>query len=337
MFNKILTISIAAYNVEEYIGETLNSLLLDSGLMKKIEVLVIDDGSKDHTREITEEYIKKYGNSISLISKENGGWGSAVNVGIKNASGKYFRILDGDDWLETSNLKDFILFLEKTDADIVISPYEKVYQSDDSRERISRHSIEAGKVIQIKTLDPIRSAYIQNTEMTIKTSLLQNNNIKITEGCYYTDNELISFPLFYAKTITKFNKVLYLYRIGVEGQSSSIEGKILHYKDCEKVIQRLIAELKKNQKELIHTVNYTLMYKVLENLILIQYRTLLLMDANDETLQTLKNFDSWIKNEMPRLYKDLSARSKSIMALRTSRFLLYRSIHRYLISKSYRG
>lgn len=111
MINKILTISIAAYNVEKYIGKTLDSLINDD-VMDKIEVLIENDGSTDNTAGIANEYVKNYPNTFKLINKQNGGYGSTINRSIKEAQGKYFKQLDGDDFLDTENLRKLVFFSE---------------------------------------------------------------------------------------------------------------------------------------------------------------------------------------------------------------------------------
>ena len=93
---KTLSIVIPAYNVEKFLNNTLDSFVEDS-VLADIEVLIVDDGSKDKTAEIGNVYAQKYPNTFRVISKENGGHGSTINVGIREAVGKYFKVVDGDD------------------------------------------------------------------------------------------------------------------------------------------------------------------------------------------------------------------------------------------------
>ena len=95
--DKILTVSVAAYNVEKFIRNTLDSCIAEE-IMTDLEVLVVDDGATDATAEIVREYEDKYPQTFRLIHKENGGYGTTVNRSMQEASGKYFRLLDGDDW-----------------------------------------------------------------------------------------------------------------------------------------------------------------------------------------------------------------------------------------------
>ena len=94
--DKILTVSVAAYNVEKFIRNTLDSCIAEE-IMTDLEVLVVDDGATDATAEIVREYEDKYPQTFRLIHKENGGYGTTVNRSMQEASGKYFRLLDGED------------------------------------------------------------------------------------------------------------------------------------------------------------------------------------------------------------------------------------------------
>ena len=104
---KVISFSIAAYNIEVYAKQLLDSFI-DEKTMDEIEVLIINDGSNDQTVNICQEYVNKYPNVFRLINKENGGHGSTINKGIKIAKGKYFKPIDGDDWIKTTNLPKII-------------------------------------------------------------------------------------------------------------------------------------------------------------------------------------------------------------------------------------
>ena len=95
---KLLTISVAAYNVEAYLDQLMASVIA-SGVLDAIEVLIVSDGSTDRTAEIARGYEAQYPASVRLIEKPNGGHGSTINRGIREAKGKFFRALDGDDWV----------------------------------------------------------------------------------------------------------------------------------------------------------------------------------------------------------------------------------------------
>ena len=124
---KLLTIVIPTYNMQNYLHRCLDSLLLPDKQMEQLEVLVINDGSKDKSSTIAHEYEAKYPNTFRVIDKENGNYGSCVNRGLKEATGKYIKVLDADDWFDTMNFEKYISFLAKTDADLVLSDFDYVY------------------------------------------------------------------------------------------------------------------------------------------------------------------------------------------------------------------
>lgn len=229
---KILTISIAAYNIENYIDEALQSIIA-SDCLNKIEVLVINDGSTDSTEEISEQYIKLYPKTINVISKENGGWGSTVNVAINYACGKYFKLLDGDDKIISKNLKAFIEYLESNDSDMIVSKYREFYESSNRKKVVEIAGLLENQCTEMQTF--LNAYLLTMHSITIKTELLKKNHIKLRENCFYTDNEFVAECIAISKSVCYFNKEIYDYRIGREGQSISICGYIKHLDDLLKV------------------------------------------------------------------------------------------------------
>ena len=127
---KLLTFAIPCYNSEAYMRNCIDSLLPGG---EDVEILIIDDGSKDETARIADEYQEKYPTIVRAIHQENGGHGAAVNAGIANATGLYFKVVDSDDWVKESAYQEILETLrelvggEKT-LDMLISNfvYEKV-------------------------------------------------------------------------------------------------------------------------------------------------------------------------------------------------------------------
>lgn len=93
---KLLTITVPCYNSEDYLEKCIESLLPGG---EDVEIIIVDDGSTDKTPEMADRYAKEYPSMIRVIHKENGGHGSAVNTGIENATGVYFKVVDSDDWV----------------------------------------------------------------------------------------------------------------------------------------------------------------------------------------------------------------------------------------------
>ena len=135
--DKLLTIIIPAYNVSGYIDQCLQSLIVEPDNLKYLDIVAINDGSKDDTLEKMQRYEELYPSAIRVIDKENGGHGSGINRGILEAKGKYLKVLDSDDWVDTNGLTNLISFIRDSveDPDVIINPFEYVYQPEGRLER----------------------------------------------------------------------------------------------------------------------------------------------------------------------------------------------------------
>ena len=235
---KLLTISIAAYNMEKYLENTLKSLL-NNNVIDKIEIIIENDGSTDNTLMIGQRYQNMYPESIRLINKENGGYGSTINRSIEEAKGKYFKQLDGDDWFV--NLESFVESIENVEADLVVSPYRCHFEEDNTEKRYDLfEKMETGlydfdQIVNIK--------WINMYAITYKTGLLKKFNYKIREHCFYTDTEYSHFPLCMVENVYVDKTDVYVYRVGREGQSMSADGIAKHYKEHELVLYDMIKVL----------------------------------------------------------------------------------------------
>lgn len=135
---KIVTFSIAAYNMERWLEPCIESLIDDS-VMEQIEIIVVDDGSKDRTAKIAQEYVDRYPRSIKLISKVNGGYGSTINTSLSIAEGEFFKQVDGDDFIITEHLKEYLDVLRSTDADVVYTVGEYRYEDGSPTDTYNCH------------------------------------------------------------------------------------------------------------------------------------------------------------------------------------------------------
>ena len=99
---KYLTFAIPCYNSAEYMSHAVESILIGG---EDVEILIVNDGSQDETLQIAKQYEEKYPDIVRVIDKENGGHGDAVNAGLRNATGKYFKVVDSDDWVDEQSLR----------------------------------------------------------------------------------------------------------------------------------------------------------------------------------------------------------------------------------------
>lgn len=239
--SKLLTISIAAYNVEKTIEECLNSFL-PCKHFGELEILVINDGSKDRTVEIVSEYVKEYPGIIYLINKENGGHGSTLNKSLKLATGKYYRAVDGDDWVDAAELDKLCDSLEKVDVDVIMDDYREVYPDHDKI--VSRRkNNEIGKQY---SFDEVFNSNVTDDSLlimansTVKTQRLRDVGMKIQENCFYADTEMYFYIGLAAETVMFVDACVYQYRLGNAGQSVSNEGIYRHVEDLIKIESNLI-------------------------------------------------------------------------------------------------
>lgn len=296
----LLTVAIPAYNVDKFIKNTILSILRASN-SELVEILVIDDGSKDKTKEEVESLKEKYSN-IKLISKTNGGHGSAINTGIDNATGKYFRLLDGDDWFETKELENFLKILENENVDLVLSDFTEQFIKSDNSNPVTFYT-ELKEFKEYKLSDIAFSSWgpmLPTT--TIKTSLLRKFGLKIDEHCYYVDQEYNLACYLSAKTVKYYPFFVYNYRLEREGQSMEKSSLIRNVYSHEKVCIRLIEEYEKYKNTLSEIQKSYLTNRVIIPMCNMQY---MIIEQWCSSREAFLSFDSKLK-KFANFYKNKS-------------------------------
>lgn len=241
----LLSVLVPAYNSADFLGRGVNSLL-GHKMTDLIEILVVNDGSKDETLKVAKELSKNHP-ALRVIDKENGGHGSTINVGIKEARGKYFRVMDADDYFDTEAFEVFLQRLKNETADIVLTDYsEDLVQKNQIvavrkyDNLIKNQTLDLGKMTNEKAgfrdLGPLLST------TTCKTSLLKKANFKIDEKCFYVDMEYNFLVYLSAKTLVYYPIDVYRYVQEREQQSINVKNMAKNYLQHEKVCLRLLAE-----------------------------------------------------------------------------------------------
>lgn len=241
---KILTITVPSYNVEKFLNQTLDSFI-DERIMDALEVLIVDDGSKDSTAKIGKEYEQRFPESFRLISKENGGHGSTINRGIEEARGKYFKVVDGDDWVDTDGLAELMKRLEICEADYVFTNYYEVNDGTGELKEVRFPQICKEKELPFEEI--AKETKISMHALVIKTEILRENKIRLDEHCFYVDVEYILYPVPYIQTIIYYDIFVYMYRLAQVNQSVSMKGYQKHIQNHIDVI--------------LHTLDYINRYK----------------------------------------------------------------------------
>ena len=300
---KILSIIIPTYNMEKYLNKCLDTLIVSDENMNKLEVLIINDGSIDSSSQIAHEYSIQYPGVFKVVDKENGNYGSCINRGLKEATGKYIKVLDADDYFDVDIFNQYIDFLTSRDEDLVISNFRVVDENDEPRQDYRFDEIG----LNIFHLDDIPKHLVENLwhhAITYHRKVFNFLNYRQTEGISYTDDEWIFEPMINVKNVVCFPHILYLYLRGREGQT--FDPKVIR-KTLEQrriVANRIISYYEQNDVKNCSTnmvyLTTKLMYRISD-----LYRCHLITSYSKDSLHQIKNFDINLKESSPHIYKEL--------------------------------
>lgn len=202
--------------MQDYLHRCLDSLIVPEEQMAQLEVLIINDGSKDNSSAIAHEYETNYPNSFRVIDKENGNYGSCINRGLKEASGKYIKVLDADDWFDTANFEQYLRFLATAEVDLVLTDFDYVL-SDGTVKKSHTYGLPEGIFKMSELGDKLYDMWMH--AVTYRRAIFEGLNYHQTEGISYTDQEWIFLPMSRVKSLCGYPHVVYKYLVGREGQT----------------------------------------------------------------------------------------------------------------------
>lgn len=316
---KILTIVVPAYNVERYLTRCLDSVKLEA-ILPDLEVLIVNDGSKDRTAEIAASYENAYPGTYRLITKENGGHGSAINTGIREAKGKYFKVVDGDDWLNTAELEGYLEVLRGHDEDLIATDFQSIEDENyrpikdwraTSKEAHYGHSV---RLASGEITEPIKLH-----SFTIRTEILQKHAITLDEHCFYVDSELVFYPVPYIETVYYHQATLYLYRLGRAGQSMQLQSMQRNIRQHRLVLQHLL-EAYDRAKESMSPGKRAYLERSISLIVEMQFLIYISMGLQKGTRKECKAWDRELKVKYPAIYG--AVRKKSIDWIRRTDYRL---------------
>ena len=323
MGEKILTISVAAYNVGDYIEKNLDSITA-SKYIDDIEVFVIDDGGTDQTLEKAEKYRKEYPGSVNLVHKENGGYGSTVNLSAERASGKYFKLLDGDDWFDTNGLNKLVEFLKKNDTDWVLTEIIKFTGDEADTSKLGKWAKFHGKVLDAEGITD--NLFTGMWEITVRTELLKEHLRKLPEHYLYTDILYVVYPLPYIRKIGFLSVPVYCYRLGRDGQSVTKESRNKHYKeylDLVETVKKYFYECDGRSLPAVIQQRFFTYYKY-------QVFNYLLLPPSSEVKKEMILLEKNTKENYREFYDYGGKESQKIALLRATNYLAYWFIAKYM-------
>lgn len=322
MSEKLITITVPSYNAQEYLDRCLMSFVTeDSRINEAVEVLIINDGSTDGTEEVARHYVTEHPEMFRLINKENGGHGSGINAGIKNATGQYFKIVDADDWVNNKEWMNFVQLLQTQEADIIASDYlciqdgtydvlkEKMATNHEDYYGTRRH-MSKGEITEV----------IKMHSMTIRTELLQKNQIHIDEHRFYVDAEYITYPIPFVESVYYDRRFLYMYRLGRDGQSMDVISMRRNQQQHRYVMEQMLAEYVKmplaNRPYHRDYIEHCLAQMVESH-----YQIYLSRDDVKQAKSGVKEMDQMLKSKYPGVYQAVA--KKTIWMIRRSGYLLF--------------
>ena len=306
---KLLTIAIPSYNSENYLSKCIESLLPGG---EDVEILVVNDGSKDNTSAIGHEYEAKYPGIVKVIDKENGGHGSAVNAGVENATGLFFKVVDSDDWVKKSayleileKLKDFAG--SDVILDMLISNF--VYEKEGAaKKKVMRyaHALPKDTVFTWNDVGHFfKGQYILMHSVIYRTKLLRECGMKLPDHTFYVDNIFVYEPLPYVKNMYYMDVNFYRYYIGREDQSVNEKVMIGRVDQQLRVNKLMIDYTVRNRKMIFvnkrlkqYMLNYLEIITTISSIMLILADTEEALDKKTELWEYLKASDSYLYRKL---------------------------------------
>ena len=302
---KKISFVVPCYNSQDYMERCIDSLLVGG---EDVEILIVNDGSTDNTKKIANRYQKKYPTIVKAIHKENGGHGSGVNVGLEHACGKYFKVVDSDDWLEKEALLQLLKKIKqnKKEVDLIICNY--VYNHlYENKKRVVRYNNVFPKNV-ICTWEDMKhfnkSQYLIMHSLLYKTAILKRSKIQLPLHTFYVDNIVAYQPLPFVKSICYYDLDLYQYFIGRSDQSVN-----------EKVMVQRVDQQLKVTNIILHCTNlekvkessyrlYEYMVRMVSMMITIS-SVYLVMKGDQDSYQKRKKMWDEVKQVDKSLYKKL--------------------------------
>ena len=265
---KYITFTIPSYNSQDYMRHIIDNLV---AVGDDIEVIIVNDGSKDDTGKIADEYQAKYPTIVKAINKENGGHGSGVMAGIHNATGIFYKVVDSDDWVETEDVVNMLSLIKKhmeegLDIDLYITNYVYEHVSDGSK--FVMHYRKCLPVDKAFTWQEMRHVKLETVflmhSLMYRLEKLKASGMELPNHTFYVDDIYAYIPLPYMDKIFYHDLDFYHYYIGREGQSVNYSIMCKRYEQQMRVFKIMftrysLEELKKLPKPLYKYMFHFLM------------------------------------------------------------------------------
>ena len=305
---KLLSIAIPCYNSAAYMRRCIDSLLPGG---EDVEIMIVNDGSTDNTKDIAEEYRERFPSMVKVINKENGGHGSAVNAGIQNAAGLFYKVVDSDDWVNQSAYMQILSVLREIirdgkSLDMLISNF--VYEKEgEERKKVMKyhHALPKDQIFTWKDVKHFRvGQYILMHSVIYRTNLLRECGLQLPEHTFYVDNIFVFNPLPYVKTMYYLDVNFYRYYIGRADQSVN-EKVMIGRIDQQIKVNKLMVDYYVEEMPRIHAnVKVKRYMRNYLDIITTISSVLLIRSELEENLEKKKELWAYIKDKDKWLWQD---------------------------------
>ncbi len=303
---KYISFAIPCYNSAEYMEKAIQSILVGG---EDVEIIIVNDGSKDNTLEIAKRYETEYPTIVKAVDKENGGHGSAVNEGLKHATGLYYKVVDSDDWVDESSLVKILetlheLVEKQTLVDMLVSNY--VYEKVGANHKKVIHYqnvMPQNKIITWRDMGRFKiGQYILMHSVMYRTELLRMCKLELPKHTFYVDNIYVYYPLPHVKTFYYLNVNFYRYFIGRDGQSVNEQNMIKRI-DQQLFVTKTMIDMYQmnkipNKRLRDYMTNYLAIMMTVSSIIAIRSK-------NPENLEKKKDLWQYLYNADPKVYRKI--------------------------------
>ena len=275
----------------------INSLLIGG---EEVEIIIVDDGSSDRTAEIADEYAEKYPTIVKAVHQENGGHGQAVNTGIRNATGLYFKVVDSDDWVNQDAYYEILKTLYELTrgsetVDLLISNF--VYEKQGAtRKKVMqyRHCLPVNHIFTWNEVGHMpKGKYLLMHSMIYRTQLLLECNLTLPEHTFYVDNIFAFDPLPYVQNMYYLDTNVYRYFIGRDDQSVN-ETVMIRRIDQQLRVNKLMVNSytscgSMNKRTRAYMISYLDIITTISSIMLIRSGTKEALDKKKELLEYIRS------------------------------------------------
>lgn len=313
---KIITFAIPCYNSADYMEHCIETLLPGG---EDVEIIIVDDGSKDATGKIADSYASRYPGIVKAIHQENGGHGEGVNTGLKNAEGLYYKVVDSDDWLDVPGMLKVISVLKElhekgTAPDMMVCNYVYEHSIDNSNHTVDyKNVLPQNRIFSWDDIGSFKpSQYLLMHSVIYRTGLLRECGLVLPKHTFYVDNLFVYKPLPYVKTLYYMDIDLYRYFIGREDQSVN-EQVMIKCIDQQIYVNKLMIDSSSTLENMPSKRLLSYMMSYLSMMMTIS-SVFLQISATKENLEKKTELWSYLKESNGRLYFRLRYRFLGMIA-----------------------